>query len=63
MTMIAYIPVVSILLYAQAALGPEYEYPACLRNCISKLELKCAFDDLRSNNGLAALDWGFVFLR
>ena len=25
-----YIPVVSILLYAHAAAGPEYEYPACL---------------------------------
>lgn len=25
-----YIPVVSMLLYAYAAAGPEYEYPACL---------------------------------
>jgi hypothetical protein len=27
---VTYIPVVSMLLYAQAAVGPEYEYPACL---------------------------------
>lgn len=27
---LAYIPVVRILLYAHAAAGPEYEYPACL---------------------------------
>lgn len=27
----AHMPVVSMLLYAHAAAGPEYEYPACLR--------------------------------
>ena len=26
----AYMPVISMLLYAHAAAGPEYEYPACL---------------------------------
>lgn len=41
-----YIPVVSILLYAQADTGPEYEYPACL---IARCESSATWLSLQEN--------------
>lgn len=52
-----HIPVVSMLLYAHAAAGPEYEYPAWLarvRRHNKQLSIS------RSNNSLAAWDRGVV---
>lgn len=52
----SYILLVSMHLYAHAAAGPEYEYPACLQ-CISAMVVGIPFRvDERSDDGSAALN-------
>lgn len=50
-----------MLLYAQAAAGPEYAYPACLLGLICYGEHGTRIHDERSNKGFTALD-GIRFL-